>query len=145
MVNVSTARLAKLEADFERLKKQNLREKNKLKQALKKLEANDKKSEKEYYIERASERKEFFWQLLQQLGFTFDDICIVGGSLALLKDKIDSGNAAEEIDACIAKYYELIKDPESGIEDERLAENVSDNKTGEAESLEDSEIDGTDA
>lgn len=143
MVNASTARLAKLEADFARLQKQNLRNKNKLKQALKKLEADDKKQQKEYYIQRANERKEFFWQLLQQLGYKFDDICIIGGSLALLKEKIDSGNAAEEIDACIAKYYELIKEPESDIENESLPE------TGDCEAgvktTEPGAIDGNDA
>ena len=49
-----------------------------------------KKQEKEFYVERVNERKEFVWQLLKQLGYTFDDICIIGGSLALLKEKIDS-------------------------------------------------------
>lgn len=143
MVNASTARLAKLEADFARAQKQNLREKNKLKQALKKLEADDKKQQKEYYIERANERKEFFYQLLQQLGFGFDDICIIGGCLAVLKEKIDTGNAAEEINAYIAKYYELIKDPESGIEDKMLPDDSADENI--AGNLSDSEIDGKDA
>lgn len=143
MVNASTARLAKLEADFARAQKQNLREKNKLKQALKKLEADDKKQQKEYYIERANERKEFFYQLLQQLGFGFDDICIIGGCLAVLKEKIDTGNAAEEINAYIAKYYELIKDPESGIEDKMLPDDSADGNI--AGNLSDSEIDGKDA
>lgn len=93
--------------------------KNKLKQALKKLEANQKKQEKEYYVERVNERKEFIWQLLKQLGYSFDDICIIGGSLALLREKIDSGNATDEINACIAKYSELIKEKESA-DDEAL-------------------------
>lgn len=142
----NTARLAKLEADFARLQKQNQREKNKLKQALKKLEANDRKQQKEYYIERANERKEFFWQLLQQLGYKFDDICIIGGSLAILKEKIDAGNATEEINACIAKYYELIKDPDSGIEDKRADENNSeDSKVPEAVAGNSNDFDGIDA
>ena len=97
MINASNSRLAKLEASFSKMQKSTQREKNKLKQALKKLEANQKKQEKEFYVERVNERKEFVWQLLKQLGYTFDDICIIGGSLALLKEKIDSGNAADEI------------------------------------------------
>ena len=52
------------------------------------------------------------------MGYTFDDICIIGGSLALLKEKIDSGNAADEINACVAKYSELINEPESDNETE---------------------------
>lgn len=113
MLNASNSRLEKLEASFSRMQKSTQREKNKLKQALKKLEANQKKQEKEYYVERVNERKEFIWQLLKQLGYSFDDICIIGGSLALLREKIDSGNATDEINACIAKYSELIKEKES--------------------------------
>lgn len=112
MLTASNSRLEKLEASFSRMQKSTQREKNKLKQALKKLEANQKKQEKEYYIERVNERKEFIWQLLKQLGYSFDDICIIGGSLALLREKIDSGNATDEINACIAKYSELIKEKE---------------------------------
>lgn len=118
MINASNSRLAKLEASFSKMQKSTQREKNKLKQALKKLEANQKKQEKEFYVERVNERKEFVWQLLKQLGYTFDDICIIGGSLALLKEKIDSGNAADEINACVAKYSELINEPESDNETE---------------------------
>lgn len=112
MLTASNSRLEKLEASFSRMQKSTQREKNKLKQALKKLEANQKKQEKEYYIERVNERKEFIWQLLKQLGYSFDDICIIGGSLALLREKIDSGNATDEINACFAKYSELIKEKE---------------------------------
>ena len=112
MISASNSRLEKLEASFAKMQRSTQREKNKLKQALKKLEANEKKQQKEYYLERVNERKEFIWQLLKQLGYTFDDICIIGGSLALLKEKIDSGNAADEINACIAKYSELIKEPD---------------------------------
>lgn len=119
MLNASNSRLEKLEASFSRMQKSTQREKNKLKQALKKLEANQKKQEKEYYVERVNERKEFIWQLLKQLGYSFDDICIIGGSLALLREKIDSGNATDEINACIAKYFELIKEKESA-DDEAL-------------------------
>lgn len=118
MINASNSRLAKLEASFSKMQKSTQREKNKLKQALKKLEANQKKQEKEFYVERVNERKEFVWQLLKQLGYTFDDICIIGGSLALLKEKIDSGNAADEINACVAKYSELINESESDNETE---------------------------
>ena len=117
MLNASNSRLEKLEASFSRMQKSTQREKNKLKQALKKLEAHQK--EKEYYVERVNERKEFIWQLLKQLGYSFDDICIIGGSLALLREKIDSGNATDEINACIAKYSELIKEKESA-DDEAL-------------------------
>lgn len=120
MAGASTEKLAKLEASFERMQKQNIRERNKLKQALKKLEADEKKQQKEFYIERSNERKEFFWKLLQQLGYDFEDVCIIGGALALLKEKIDSGNAIEEINTCIEKYSELIKNPESGIDDKFL-------------------------
>lgn len=112
MISASNSRLAKLEASFAKMQRSTQREKNKLKQALKKLEANEKKQQKEYYLERVNERKEFIWQLLKQLGYSFDDICIIGGSLALLKEKIDSGNATAEINACIAKYSELIKEPD---------------------------------
>lgn len=118
MINASNSRLAKLEASFSRMQKSTQREKNKLKQALKKLEANQKKQEKEFYVERVNERKEFVWQLLKQLGYTFDDICIIGGSLALLKEKIDSGNSADEINACVAKYSEIINESESDNETE---------------------------
>ena len=118
MINASNSRLAKLEASFSKMQKSTQREKNKLKQALKKLEANQKKQEKECYVERVNERKEFVWQLLKQLGYTFDDICIIGGSLALLKEKIDSGNAADEINACVTKYSELINESESDNETE---------------------------
>ena len=118
MINASNSRLAKLEASFSKMQKSTQREKNKLKQALKKLEATQKKQETEVYVERVNERKEFVWQLLKQLGYTFDDICIIGGSLALLKEKIDSGNAADEINACVAKYSELINEPESDNETE---------------------------
>lgn len=119
MLNASNSRLEKLEASFSKMQKSTQREKNKLKQALKKLEANQKKQEKEYYVERVNERKEFIWQLLKQLGYSFDDICIIGGSLALLREKIDSGNATDEINAYIAKYSELIKEKESA-DDEAL-------------------------
>lgn len=119
MLNASNSRLEKLEASFSKMQKSTHREKNKLKQALKKLEANQKKQEKEYYVERVNERKEFIWQLLKQLGYSFDDICIIGGSLALLREKIDSGNATDEINACIAKYSELIKEKEP-VDDDAL-------------------------
>lgn len=132
MLNASNSRLEKLEASFSRMQKSTQREKNKLKQALKstsfkKLEANQKKQEKEYYVERVNERKEFIWQLLKQLGYSFDDICIIGGSLALLREKIDSGNATDEINACIAKYSELIKEKESA-DDEALDNEALDNE-----------------
>ena len=54
MINASNSRLAKLEASFSRMQKSTQREKNKLKQALKKLEANQKKQEKEFYVERVN-------------------------------------------------------------------------------------------
>ena len=109
MLTASNSRLEKLEASFSRMQKSTQREKN------------QKKQEKEYYIERVNERKEFIWQLLKQLGYSFDDICIIGGSLALLREKIDSGNATDEINACITKYSELIKEKEP-VDDETLVD-----------------------
>lgn len=60
----------------------------------------------------------------------------------MLKEKIDAGNATEEINSYIAKYYELIKDPESGIEDKMLPEGTIEEV--DSEDLSDSEIDRTD-